>query len=681
MEDYKKHIKIIGTAAGNAIIPGFGGALIGGALGAMFDGSDDSEEERKAAEERLNSWYEIANNLSNFRLQDRKSIMFLSDEDIGLVWNEKYPGDCEIIYLPYSQGIPDGITLDDTHIEEGALYVYDPRNEYRYYKANEISQVLIKDKFREIKQIFESLGATQIDITFRAQKDEQHEYNSNNSQNVSGRYGAHRASVSHSGSRGGTNHTSDFRQLEIHKRCTGKTSHLNYNKCYWYQNDVILQDEVRSIKAGSTLESNFVDTTKSYCSLTATRMDKIEAEYEYMESIGVSGMAQWDNSTMQEISQELVWDVHVAFDYNNLSKTSNNMLESNFEIFEHWFESADAEDLKPYVYEYDFSENYDSEDEIQERWMRIVDQYAHFLSDGIRGAQVDYKEAYRLLNITVNVGRRIVGLCNLAEMYELNKGVNLDYPKARELYERVLFDAIDKKIEEHSPYAQFAKERLYAMKERTNDFCMRIEDVFNISDRGIVVTGQISSGVVSIGDELNIIGSKGSLRTKAIGIEMFKQILSSGEEGDNIGLFIEDNISVSIINKGDLVCSVHYDTKLQQTTAYNNITSSSILSESEQEYLEEYKCMLEDGEIGPRERRSLDRHASRLGLSAERVAELEAYIGNGQSLSEEEQEYLDEYREILADGDIRDRDRRALERLAQRNGISASRAAELEKLA
>ena len=91
--------------------------------------------------------------------------------------------------------------------------------------------------------------------------------------------------------------------------------------------------------------------------------------------------------------------------------------------------------------------------------------------------------------------------------------------------------------------------------------------------------------------------------------------------------------------------------------------------------------MLEDGEIGPRERRSLDRHASRLGLSAERVAELEAYIGNGQSLSEEEQEYLDEYREILADGDIRDRDRRALERLAQRNGISASRAAELEKLA
>ena len=187
--------------------------------------------------------------------------------------------------------------------------------------------------------------------------------------------------------------------------------------------------------------------------------------------------------------------------------------------------------------------------------------------------------------------------------------------------------------------------------------------------------------MVSIGDELNIIGSKGSLRTKAIGIEMFKQILSSGEEGDNIGLFIEDNISVSIINKGDLVCSVHYDTKLQQTTAYNNITSSSILSESEQEYLEEYKCMLEDGEIGPRERRSLDRHASRLGLSAERVAELEAYIGNGQSLSEEEQEYLDEYREILADGDIRDRDRRALERLAQRNGISASRAAELEKLA
>ena len=452
MADYKKHIgKIIGTAAGNAIIPGFGGAIVGAAIGAMFDGSNDSEEERKVAEERFNSWYEIANNLRLFRLQDRKSIMFLSDEDIGLVWNEKYPGDCEIIYLPYSLGIPDGITLDDTHIEEGALYVYDPRNEYRYYKANEISQVLIKDKFREIKQIFESLGATQIDITFRAQKDEKHEYNSNNSQNVSGRYGAHRASVSHSGAIGGTNNTSDFRQLEIHKRCTGKISHLSFNKCYWYQNDVILQDEVRSIKAGSTLESNFVDTTKSYCSLTATRMDKIEAEYEYMESIGVSGMAQWDSSTMQEISQELVWDIHVAFEHNNENESDmnkDNILYVNDASFYDWLDSASAAELKPYVYDYDFSEGYDSEDKIQKRWMTIVDYYASFLSDGKRGAEVDYKEAFRLLNITVNIGRTIMGHCNLSEMYEQGRGIEIDIPKAKNLCELILLWGLDNNCED-----------------------------------------------------------------------------------------------------------------------------------------------------------------------------------------------------------------------------------------
>ena len=109
------------------------------------------------------------------------------------------------------------------------------------------------------------------------------------------------------------------------------------------------------------------------------------------------------------------------------------------------------------------------------------------------------------------------------------------------------------------------------------------------------------------------------------------------------------------------------------------MTSLDSLDSSEKEYLEEYRFMLEDGDIGDRERRSLERLRSRLGISNTRATQLEALINNV-SLSDKEQEYLDEYKEIRAEGEIRDRDRRSLDRLAQRNGISAQRMQELEKM-
>ena len=118
------------------------------------------------------------------------------------------------------------------------------------------------------------------------------------------------------------------------------------------------------------------------------------------------------------------------------------------------------------------------------------------------------------------------------------------------------------------------------------------------------------------------------------------------------------------------------DSSLKMETSANNLH----LSRNEEEYLEEYKCTLEDGVITDRERRALDRLRIKLGISETRAFELEATV-KSISLSPEEKEYLEEYREILTEGDIRDRDRKALERLRQRNGIPKQRADELERLA
>jgi elongation factor Tu len=70
------------------------------------------------------------------------------------------------------------------------------------------------------------------------------------------------------------------------------------------------------------------------------------------------------------------------------------------------------------------------------------------------------------------------------------------------------------------------------------DFLMPIEDVFSISGRGTVVTGRVETGIVNVGDEVEIIGIKDTSKTTVTGVEMFRKLLDSGQAGDNIGALI-----------------------------------------------------------------------------------------------------------------------------------------------
>jgi elongation factor Tu len=69
-------------------------------------------------------------------------------------------------------------------------------------------------------------------------------------------------------------------------------------------------------------------------------------------------------------------------------------------------------------------------------------------------------------------------------------------------------------------------------------FLMPIEDVFSISGRGTVVTGRVESGVVNVGDEVEIVGIRDTQKTTVTGVEMFRKLLDRGEAGDNIGALI-----------------------------------------------------------------------------------------------------------------------------------------------
>jgi elongation factor Tu len=85
-----------------------------------------------------------------------------------------------------------------------------------------------------------------------------------------------------------------------------------------------------------------------------------------------------------------------------------------------------------------------------------------------------------------------------------------------------------------------AMDEYFPQPERQIDkpFLLPIEDVFSISGRGTVVTGRVERGIVKVGEELEIIGLKPTVKTICTGVEMFRKLLDEGRAGDNVGVLL-----------------------------------------------------------------------------------------------------------------------------------------------
>jgi elongation factor Tu len=88
-----------------------------------------------------------------------------------------------------------------------------------------------------------------------------------------------------------------------------------------------------------------------------------------------------------------------------------------------------------------------------------------------------------------------------------------------------LMDAVDTHIPE-------------PVRDIEKSFLMPIEDVFSISGRGTVVTGRVERGVINVGQEVEIVGLRETMKTVCTGVEMFRKILDQGQAGDNIGVLL-----------------------------------------------------------------------------------------------------------------------------------------------
>ena len=84
-------------------------------------------------------------------------------------------------------------------------------------------------------------------------------------------------------------------------------------------------------------------------------------------------------------------------------------------------------------------------------------------------------------------------------------------------------------------------------------FLMPIEDVFSISGRGTVVTGRVETGIVKVGEEVEIVGIRDTTKSTVTGVEMFRKLLDSGQAGDNIGALLR-GVDRTGVERGQVLC-------------------------------------------------------------------------------------------------------------------------------
>ena len=117
-------------------------------------------------------------------------------------------------------------------------------------------------------------------------------------------------------------------------------------------------------------------------------------------------------------------------------------------------------------------------------------------------------------------------------------------------------DGVDEKLGKNSIFELMkAVDDYIPQPDRPKDlpFLMPVEDVFSISGRGTVVTGRIERGIIKVGEEVEIVGLKPTLKTVVTGVEMFRKLLDQGEAGDNVGCLLRGTKREEV-ERGQVLC-------------------------------------------------------------------------------------------------------------------------------
>ena len=323
-------------------------------------------------------------------------------------------------------------------------------------------------------------------------------------------------------------------------------------------------------------------------------------------------------------------------------------------------------DVIGYKYEYDYDES-DPPEYLrieQYRWLKVycaIRHYCLFLVNSQPEGAFDYNKVINRIyeDIGYSIAIEQIKADTISEIYE--ELINLFYNQ--DDFEIDWFTLI-----ETLPHG-----------DNSDKYEMIVHNAVYVEGRveafGDTLIGVNISGTIEVGDWIVLSTSDNEYYyAQVVWIEMFDEKVDYAESGDTIGM----GITCDLRDISGTILKVYKADEFDGNENEDDEDGLEFTSE-EQEYINELKDILSNGEISVRERRLLEKIRSQLGISETRAVELETYLISS-SLTSGEQEYIDEYREIISEGEISERDQRFLDKLKKVNGISDERAKILESM-
>ena len=241
-----------------------------------------------------------------------------------------------------------------------------------------------------------------------------------------------------------------------------------------------------------------------------------------------------------------------------------------------------------------------------------------------------------------------------------------------------------KPLEDFKDYAS-PKELRDMANARKGDLIVEVSQFLYVYGRGIIILDTLQADV-KVGEQVIVCTDDIEFDSMVEGITMFLKMLEDGETGDKAGLMLK-GVTALNIKPGT---KIYRKRETEHTNVENDVQSDEptkqiigepkILTSEEEKYREEILFCLEDnGTITDDDRRYLERKRKKFGISEERAKEIERQTAP--SLSDDEKEYLETYKELTSSGVLSERTKRLLERERESLNISKERAEEIEKLA
>ena len=538
--------------------------------------------------------------------------------------------DDNIQWLFTIDALPKELQFPVGHPQPNSLYYAHPAKKGVYLPIENADEELFYDKVRDFQRLAQCLGATEI--TFRSVKG--HSLQENISRGfdveVGGGYKVFEGSVGYGNKRSNSSSQSMKGEREMVQRFNPTKAPYIPDDVAWLAVDPEWQSLVKKRLDGNMLHYSVRISSRKTMSVSDSRMDDVKVAFKsFVASAHVNYSQQMERSFQRE--EETEWEISVTF--------------KPLEEFEPVENKEEDSDLNDEITSWEEYLQLKKETEISYYALNIVNAEKNDKPNAMNLVQRIKKDT------GVAIPRNLLEKETKQDVYNVMR--------------KILEEKIGDKVNWHNIITTLP------IKDLDNKLNFEIYDWCYVEDIGNVLIGVVTSGNVKVGDKIEICteddDDDNDVEATVTFIEMFGKKLPEAQAGDSIGLGVDIDVM-----------------KLSWRISYAFISDEwdddEELTEAEQEYIDNIREFLDDdAEITPRERKMLDRIRQKLGISEERAKELEASLTKPQ-LTEDEQEYLDMFHEYAEKGEVTEKERRRLDKFAAAMGITPERVKEIEKM-